>query len=88
MMLATNRVERAHESQGIVEAETHARIFEEKGIAALIEQIAEAHAVDVLPFSGDMQSSKVQARKWAVEALIDYVAALADYEVCLISLDL
>lgn len=80
MMLATNRVERAHESQGIIEADTHERIFEQKGIAELIEQIAEAHAVDVLPFSGDMDSAKVQARKWAVESLCDYISALSDYE--------
>ena len=73
-----------HESQNAVQGAANERIFEALGIAAKIEQIVSERAEQVLPYTGDMESAKVQARKWVCEALCDYIAALADYEVMLI----
>lgn len=80
MMIATNRIEIAHESQSAVEAETNARIFDGLKIADKIEALAAEYAEQVLPFSGSMPEAKAQARKWICEALCDYVASIADYE--------
>ena len=84
MMIATSHDSLVHNSQNLVQGVAQTRIFEALGIADKIEQIATEFAESVLPYSGDMESAKIQARRWIVESLVDGIAALGDYEVMLL----
>jgi len=84
MMIATNLNGIKHESQAAIQAEANARLFDGLKIADKIEALAAEYAEQVLPYAGSMPEAKMQASKWICEALCDYIAAIAGYEVMLI----
>jgi len=69
-----------HASQADVQAAAHDQIFQGLDLKAKIEALAAEYVPLVQKHEPDAAKALVQARRWAVEGLCDYLAALAEYE--------
>ena len=84
MMYAQSGDTLQHDSQAIVQSDTFEKVVEKLDLIAQIDKLVAEHAEKVLPFAGDMDAAKRQARRWVVEAITERLAGDIDCDVIFI----